>query len=229
MRVYIWSTRTGKALEEYRAQPVGVELPHESEIAKSFGDAPDGFRLEGGGLSPDASRLIVLGRDVRVFDIATGKQIGELPRTTGIQARPAISSDNVFTLALASLREPPEAAQLPPGATVVRQQSVELRQLSDGKLVSTIAVDEGGSAAAVFSDDGRRAAICVGHKAPRVLVLSVPELKEIARIGELAGRPQAVAFSHSGKMLAVSNSDTTVVVYDLEKVTMQQQKPTKRE
>jgi len=77
---------------------------------------------------------------------------------------------------------------------------------------------EGGAGTATFSHDGRQAAITIGDDEPRVLILSVPELKEVARIVGMRGRPRAVEFSPSGKRLAVSNADTTVVVYDLEKL-----------
>ena len=77
---------------------------------------------------------------------------------------------------------------------------------------------EGGVGVAAFSPDGRQAAITIDDDHPRVLILSVPELKELGRIEGLRGRASAVEFSRSGKRLAVSNADTTIVVYDLEKL-----------
>jgi hypothetical protein len=43
-------------------------------------------------------------------------------------------------------------------------------------------------------------------------------MKVTARTGALPARPRALRFSHSGKRLAVSTSDTTTVVYDIEKL-----------
>jgi WD40 repeat protein len=217
MRVYVWDVPTGKALIEYRAQPIGLKLPHASETSEPFGGGDGVFHLDAGALSPDASRLLVLGRDSRLFDVFTRQQIGQFERMVGIHGRPAISPDNQFTLALSQGRESPSVRNAATGSTTV-QYSVELRKLVDGELVAAIDAGRGGSAAAAFSHDGRKAAISVGNDDPAVLILSVPELNELARIEGLPGRANAVEFSRSGKRLAVSNADTTIVVYDLEKL-----------
>jgi WD40 repeat protein len=217
MHVNTWDVRTGKAVNEYRAQPSGVKLPAAGDVVDPFGAGEGVFQLDGGLVSPDASRLLVLGRDSRLFDIFTGRQIAQFDRTVGIHGRPAISPDNQFTLALSQGRESPSVRNAATGSTSV-QYSVELRKLVDGELVAAIDAGHGGSAAAAFSHDGRKAAISVGHDDARVLILSVPELKELARIEGLRGRANAVEFSRSGKRLAVADADTTVLVYDLEKL-----------
>jgi WD40 repeat protein len=86
--------------------------------------------------------------------------------------------------------------------------------LSDGKLVGELDREDGGKSAAAFSPDSRRAAITVGESDPSVVVVNIPEMTEIARIDGFRELPHALEFSHSGKLLAVSNGNTSVVVYD---------------
>jgi hypothetical protein len=52
---------------------------------------------------------------------------------------------------------------------------------------------------------------------PRIVIVKIPELTEIGRIDGLRFAPRALRFSHSGKLLAASARDTSVVIYDLEK------------
>jgi WD40 repeat protein len=82
--------------------------------------------------------------------------------------------------------------------------------------------EDGGWSAAVFSPDSRRAAIAVGKVKPRVAIVTIPEMTEIARIDDLRSAPRALEFSNSGKLLAVSNGDTSIVVYDLTRLSTRQ-------
>jgi WD40 repeat protein len=216
MRVFVWDVQTGKAINEYRAQPSGVKLPAEGASPEPFGREEGVFHLEGGMLSSDASRLLAIGRDTHIFDVATGKEIAKFERTIGMNTGLAISPDNQYTLALSWGRG--QSIPLQGGGSAFsaeKNHMVELRKFTDGELVAEMKLPEGGIGVAAFSADGRQAAITIGDDDPRVLILKVPELKEIARLEGLRGRARAVEFSRSGKRLAVSNPDTTILVYDL--------------
>jgi WD40 repeat protein len=219
MHVNVWNVATGKAISEFRAQPSGIELPRAGEAPNPFRPGGGGFPLEGGTLSADASRLLVLAANMHVFDIASGKETAVHDRTVGTHSGLAISPDNRYTVELSWGRG--RGIPLADGRTVFtreRDHLVHLRKLDNGELVAELKLPDGGAGVAAFSPDGRRVAITINDTNPRVAILSVPELKEIARIEGLPGRAHAVEFSHSGKLLAVSNADTTVVVYDLEKL-----------
>jgi WD40 repeat protein len=218
MHVNIWDVQTGKAVNEFRAQPSGVRLPNENERGDPFGADEGVFRLDGGMLSPDASRLLVRGGQTHIFDVATGKEIAKFERTEGVNTGLAVSPDNAYSIALSWGR----ARMIPlqgGGAqiTAERNHLVHLRKLADGKLVAEITLPEGGVGEAAFSPDSRLVAITIAGDKPCALILSVPELKEVALIEGLRGRAHAVEFSRSGKRLAVADADTTVLVYDLEK------------
>jgi len=225
MRVYLWDVRTGKAIEEYRAQPSGVKLPPVSAVGHDvFGGRGEGeFQLQYGAFSPDASRLWVLGRETHIFDVAGGKEIGRFDGAVGLYSGTAISPDNQYTLALS--RRTGRQIKLAGGGVAFSAEKdylVELRKLADGELVTELLLSAGGGGEATFSPDGRRAAIAIGNDAAVVFVLSVPELQEVARIEGLHGQPRAIQLSHSGKRLSVSNADTTITVYDLDKLARSQ-------
>jgi WD40 repeat protein len=219
MHVNTWDVRTGKAVNEYRAQPSGVKLPAAGEAVDPFGGGEGVFQLDGGLISPDASRLLVRGGQTHIFDVATGKEVAKFERTVGVNIGLAISPDNQYTITSSwgqARRIPLQGG----GAhiTAERDHLVHLRKLADGTLVTETKLAGGGIGEAAFSPDSRRAAITIADDKPRVLILSVPELKEIARLAGLRGRANALEFSRSGKRLAVTDADTTVLVYDLEKL-----------
>jgi WD40 repeat protein len=220
MHVNTWDVRTGKAVNEYRAQPSGVKLPAESDVGRDLFGAADGlFQLDGGLISPDASRLLVRGGHMHIFDVATGKEVARFDRTVGVNIGLAISPDNQYTITSSwgqARRIPLQGG----GAhiTAERDHLVHLRKLADGTLITETKLPGGGIGEAAFSPDSRRTAITIADDNPRVLILSVPELKEIASIAGLRGRANALEFSRSGKRLAVTDADTTVLVYDLEKL-----------
>ena len=93
-----------------------------------------------------------------------------------------------------------------------------MRRLADGKLATALDGAEGGTAAAAFSYDSSQAAIGIGRYDSHVLLLKVPNLDQVGQIDGLRGQVRAVEFSRSGKSLAVANADTSIVVYDLDKV-----------
>jgi WD40 repeat protein len=219
MRVYLWDVRTGKAIEEYRAQPSGVKLPPLSAIGHDvFGGRGEGeFQLQYGALSPDASRLWVMGRQTHIFDVAGGKEIARFDAAAGLYSGTAISPDNEYTLALSRRGRQINLVGGRAESSAEKEYLVELRKLADGKLVAEVVLTAGGGGEATFSADGKKAAIAIGNEAAVVFVLSVPELQELARIEGL-GRAGGIQLSRSGKLLAVSNADTTITVYDLDKL-----------
>jgi WD40 repeat protein/beta-lactamase regulating signal transducer with metallopeptidase domain len=216
MHLNVWEVFTGKALQEYRAQPSGEMLPDESEIGRPYGRR-DAFQVDSGLLSPDASRLLVLGRNFHIFDVATGREMAKYQRREQTHVmKMTVSPDNQYLLML-TWGYGPEIPTVDGKTTREAIQRTELRRLSSGELLAEMDREDGAwPGAAAFSPDGRRAAITVGKEEARVVIVSVPELTEISRIDGFRAQPRALEFSHSGKLLAVANGDSSVVVYDLE-------------
>jgi WD40 repeat protein/beta-lactamase regulating signal transducer with metallopeptidase domain len=194
--------------------PTGIidEVLRAGGARDPFGAPGDSLRLEDGLFSPDASRLVVLLKAVHVFDVDSRREILTFERAAGdSNLDMAISPNNEYLLSAWWTRAKPIRG---PDA-----RRLELRRLADGKVLSEIRLAPGRWGTVAFSHDSRRAAVTVGYDQDcQVLILNVPELKEIGRIEGIRGCPRAIEFSNSGRRLAVSTADTSTVVFDLEKV-----------
>ncbi|MEX2139112.1 MAG: M56 family metallopeptidase [Pirellulales bacterium] len=226
MRVRVWDVKTGKALQEYRPQPSGVKLPPENQANDPFGrGGRDVFRFDDGVLSPDASLLFIQAAENRVFDVATGKELAKFAGPQGFNRDPAISRDNQYVLSTTTTR----GRQIPSAdgrnqLILEWHHTLELRKLADGQLVTAKTLPNGWVRSAVaFSPDGRQAAIAVDDDKPYVLIVDIPDLREVGRLTDLGGRPSEIEFSGSGKRLAISNYDGTISVFDLEKHAQEKQ------
>jgi WD40 repeat protein len=222
MYVRVWDVRTGKKLQEYEAKPVAAQI---DDRRKKFGvESALGSQLglRAGVFSQDATRLVIGLKAMHVFDVGSGRELlrFDYPKTS-ILWHLAVSSDNAYALLVGFGYEYEES---PTGGEPVRKtiHRAELRQLSDGKLIGELDREDGGESAAAFSPDSRRAAITVGKDHPRVVIVKIPEMTEVGQIDGFRESPRALEFSHSGKLLAVSSGDTSVVVYDLAKLPTRQ-------
>ncbi|MEX2142263.1 MAG: M56 family metallopeptidase [Pirellulales bacterium] len=234
MRLAVYDVTTGKPVANHLLKPTGVKV--DEGAADPFGGGRgDPFRgggrlnLECGILSPDASRLAValVARDAlaneprwttHVFDVESGREVVHFERAARSRVSGMeISPDNQYVL-LIGQQEGDEIILADGKTTRPAIHRAELRNLAEGKLVGALDRDDGGWARAAFSPDSRRLAIPIGRAEPRVVIVEVPRMTEIARIEEFRAPPRAFEFSHSAKLLAVSNGDTSVVVYDLDKL-----------
>ena len=230
MRLAIYDVTTGKTIANHRLKPTGVAVPKDGAVADPF--APPGpgdpfgggewLSLDCGLFSPDGSRLLIGANAMHLFDAQTGREILKFDRwQRGPVHKVAISPDNQYALLVGW----GYGDEIPTADGKTTRQAVhgaQLRTLSDGKLAGAMRREDGGWSAAAFSPDSRRAAIAVGKEKPRVAIVKIPELTEIARIDDLRSGPRALEFSNSGKLLAVSNGDTSIVVYDLTRLSTRQ-------
>jgi WD40 repeat protein len=231
MRLSVYDVTTGKPVANHSLKPTGVKVDEggDDPFGGGRGDTFGGgqLNLECGILSPDASRLAVaLGTSdasgprwtTHIFDVESGREMVHFERPEQSQlSGMAISPDNQYLL-LIGQQEGDEIILADGKKTRPAIHRAELRNLADGKLVGELDREDGGWARAAFSPDGRRLAIPIGSAKPRVVIVEVPRMTEITRIEDFRASPRAFEFSNSGKLLAVSNSDTSVVVYDLDKL-----------
>jgi WD40 repeat protein len=209
MRLYIWDVSTGKAVQESRLQPAGIDFDFDS-VRRGEPNAGIDAGLWGGLFSADARTLLVALNDVRCFAVRTGEELPRIDLKCNPGVRIATSTDGRYLLTAIWGIE-----RLPNGQRQAKKHPVELRHLADGKLVKQIDVDGGGAGPVAFAPDTRLVAATVVDERNRIELRKVPDLSEVARI-ELPSRAYAVEFSHSGKLLAASLSDSTVLVWDLE-------------
>jgi WD40 repeat protein len=216
LHVRLWDVGTGVARADYRLQPAGIIIP-DKPGADPFREGP---RIYGGLFSPDASRfLLQLGDTTYVFETLTGKELTKLTGAARHSPGIAVSPDNQLLLSHdAGKRREVALAGGGVAAKSADEHPVRLTSLADGKTVQEIALPGSGFGPVAFSPDGRRAAVAWSgavESEPRVLLLSVPELKEISALAGLDGRPRALEFSHSGKSVAVSTEGSSVLVWDV--------------
>ncbi len=205
MRVYVWDVATGKAAQEFRIQPTGMNLDFDS-----LGRGEPGAGLWGGCFSADLSTLIVLFNDARRFSVRSGEELPKLDLKSGPGTGIAVSSDNRYLLETTW-----GVISYSNGQRLAAKHPIELRSLTDGKPVVRVEVDGGNSGPVAFSPDGQLVAVTTIDDHPHIELRKTPDLSEVARI-DLPTRAHAVEFSHSGKLLAVSVADSTVLVWDLD-------------
>jgi WD40 repeat protein len=181
----VWELKSGRRLQ--RLQVPGQE-PH------SFCFSPDGKLL--------ASRHT--GGEIVVWSCATGQKVKQLqtpgediaPPSSGvIGARAALTwSPDGAVLATAQTRRPRGGGAIPPGAVV------SLWNIAEGKLLERTIAFEDYCLGLTFSPDGKRLVL----QGDRALVIAETATGKILR--RLSVQRPGVAFSKSGKLLAVTDS-----------------------
>jgi len=217
MQIHVWDVATGKAVQDFLAQPAGVQVP---DLAKpgGAGGIQDLMRMNMSGvISPDASQAIVfLIGNGYVFDTASGKELSKFDHQNGSGDSAEVSPDSKFLLCSTWGRG--QQVQLAGGGVSsmpATNHSVELRNLADGAVVAKLDMDGQGSGPSAFSPDGRLVALTSVDKQCRCELRKVPGLEQ-ASVIDLPSRPSAVEFSRSGKLLATSVADGTILVWELD-------------
>jgi WD40 repeat protein/beta-lactamase regulating signal transducer with metallopeptidase domain len=219
MDVYLWDVGMGKAVQAFVARPAGLKAGQNAEGRHPPFTGPDSStQLSAARFSADASFLILALDGVRRFSVPTGEELPKIECPPGRASRIALSFDNRYLLWTDF--GPYEQVRLPDGSSrqkPPKNHPVELRSLADGKTITRIEPAGRWANAVAFSPDGSRVAMAVIDDPPRITLNSVPDLTEVGRI-ELPSRTDAIEFSHSGKLLAASFTDSTVLVWDLEQL-----------
>jgi WD40 repeat protein len=215
MQVRLWDVATGKPAQEYRAQPQGVTLDANAKNG-NVADPRSMMRLTGGCFSPDASTLMVVMDRIYRFSVATGEELPKIESGGGVFSIVASSPDNRYGLVTSHGQQP--QILLPDGRVSSQPATthpVELWSLEDNKILSRY--ESAGSFAdrVAFSRDGSRVAMAVVGDRPRVEIRTVPELADAGQF-DLPSRAGGVEYSASGKLLATSIADGTVLIWDLE-------------
>jgi WD40 repeat protein len=216
MRVYVWDVATGKAVNEFLARPAGLNVEHDELDNPPFSGDLGGPQLSCASFSKDGG-VLYLGLDgIRRFSVPTNKELPKVEVPTGSFSVFAVSPDNGYVFW--NQNGKPQRVPLPEGngsRMVFKSHPVQLRSLSDGKIVTQLDLPGQWADAIAFAPDSRTIAMAVIDDPFRIELRRIPDLSVVARI-ELLSRAWAVEFSHSGKLLAASLSDSTVLVWDLD-------------
>ena len=137
----------------------------------------------------------------------------------GFVAGTAISPDNKYLLTSTyGQGEEFELVDGRPHRTAAVNHPLRLTNLDSGEPVADVKFPGRGSSQVAFSPDGRHAAIAVIGDEPAIYIVSIPSLEIIRRTETLSGPPRGLAYSRSGKRLAASIADTTILVWDVDQL-----------
>jgi RNA polymerase sigma factor (sigma-70 family) len=210
-----FDTLTGKLKSEH------------SFIPKEFLDKEDPqvrMKIEFGGidpfyadLGPDGKTLVLAkGKDVFAYAADTGKERFKVEADPQRVDKLALSADGKW-LATAGPGDERGKVPGPGGSEVWPPHQVVIRDMGTAAIVARFRFPTQGTKVSVlaFTPDGRRVVTASWADAE----LRFWNAKTGAPVGtlELPYRPECVAFSPDGKLLAVGFLDTTALVYDVDK------------
>ena len=220
MRMVRWDVATGKALEE-SAPGAGGGL-HSSAADNPFEGPGAGPRIDNAWFSTDLQTLLLVGNGpqttVRRFAVESGKEMPQINRPSTFSTRAALLPDNLHLLIAGWNRT--RVINLPGGIEKPLPPTtypVEVFNLPDERIIANREFVGHGADKIAYSRDGRLAAIAVVGEPPKIDLCTLPDLADAGQI-ELPSRAGAVEFSASGKLLAASVADGTILVWDLQHI-----------
>jgi RNA polymerase sigma factor (sigma-70 family) len=189
--LHLWDMATGKAVRSFALE--GGEDGVTLVTAPTF--APDGRAV-----AAVAWKNVFLGvgePKVRLWDMATGEEVGPLAGQPEWLTTPVFSPDGKTLAALAG-----DVKRTP-----------RLWEVATGKERPLPLKDPGDVCALAFTPDGKFLATADG--AQTICVWDVPTGAEVRRFRGHRGRVCALAFSPDGKALASGSGDTTALIWDV--------------
>jgi WD40 repeat protein len=216
--ITIWDIVTGKELQSFK----------EAKTFAGYSGVPR--------LSVDNKTLIIAGRDVVGFDIATSNELykwrmARLPSSTRLMmtdagGKPAVQEAPSAWRALAISSDGAVAGGILWGDDFGSRRTENRIVLCDGKTGRILGrMDDSGKAtsgyeAVSFSPDGR---LFVTTDNTVVYLWEVATRKEVRRLEGHRGDVRSVSFSLNGRRLATSSGDSTCLIWDVGRVVDAQQ------
>jgi RNA polymerase sigma factor (sigma-70 family) len=203
MRLCKWNITTGKPVHEHVLHPKDAKPTEHGRLLGTF--------------SLDAKTLVLaMQTHFHVFDVATGKDLYQIPNEGGSVVSQAISPDS--RLFLASAWSKPTLTKLPNGnmqSSSGRNHPISLWELSTRQLRKQVMLPDGGAGPVAISPDNRFFAAALGEPDRRIRIWDMANGNEIAAIQGFRGSVTALAFTPDGERLISGMDDTTVLLWDL--------------
>jgi WD40 repeat protein len=209
-----WDVATGKAVLEHALRPHGVEVPDGDDDEHALEKR---FALGEGAFAPEGQTFVLAaGNEFHVFDVASGKDLRQIPNEGSHERSLAISPDG--TRLLASAWGKSVRTKLSDGRvhfSVAKDHPVCLWDLATGQLQRRTMLPEGGAGPVAFSADGRRYATACGAPDQRIQVWDTATGRELRTFRGLDSRVGALAFTPDGRRLISGMDNSTALVWDL--------------
>ena len=220
MRMVRWDVATGKALQEFETGSNGGV--HNSPGENPFELPGARPRIDSAIFSTNLQILLMVGSGpqtaIRRYSAESGKEMPQINRPSRFRTRAVLLPDNQHLLIAGW--NPTRVINLPGGIEKPLPPTtypVEVFNLPDERIVANREFVGHGADRVAYSLDGRLAAIAVVGDHPKIDLCTIPNLADAAQI-ELPSRAGAVEFSASGKLLAASVADGTILVWDLQRI-----------
>jgi WD40 repeat protein len=220
----VWDVRTGKALSEVRIRPSGREIKESDEDDTGAGRHEENFDL-GVNLAElvhGAQRLLIsfdYGRVVYVFDVPSGKELRKLESEEFQDISLLAVSPNGKLLLTIGRKT---TLKLKDGVRplAAQNQSILLRELQTGRIIWKQDLPTIGPGAVTFSSDGKQMAASLPRTSNEIRVWDVETHEELARIKDVPGITwsRSLAFSPDGKWLGCGQRNTSVLIWDLQRL-----------
>lgn len=231
LRICRWSTRTGKPVKTLRLEPRGLQITSQrggrsatapAALTNEFDREDFMHAIDARTFAPDAEHVVLAGRAQEpsywVFDTATGTQQSQrvLPfRAAAVRVSPdgqRIAFGGHGKLKRSEKNSPTYNTEDAAGLTVVNFET------GDTLWSSTVAATVCGPVQ--FSADGQwlAAVLSSSTDGPSVRLYEATTGKEVHSIDDTSPvrTPNSMVFSPDGKSFAVGQSDSTVLIWNLE-------------
>jgi WD40 repeat protein len=214
----VWDVATGKAVQEHRIRPSGVEVPGEDD------DSSPGNRrkmmflsLDGSAFTGDGKRFILASNGaLHVFDVDTGKEVQTIKTEQRNMDHLIVSPDSKRLLASGWGKQ--IQTRLPDGRmriSTAKEHPLDLYDLETGKCLHRITLPRAISGPLAFSADGKTFAAASSDPAGAIRFWDTTSAREKPSITGFHGRVTALTFTADGRRLVSAMEDTTTLIWDL--------------
>lgn len=222
-------TATGKALAEHDIRPSDVKIESGPDgrplpdLGDPFAEGKGGFQFDQVVLTAGGSHLLIGGRTtskIYLFDCETGRETAIFKTENPLQGL-AVSPDGSL-IATFEDDNPPQEGQPGPRR---RSSTLRLRDIASQKIVREVKLPGGYAYRMAFSNDGKLLSLTTSQidmktysQRTRLSVLNVETLKEVAGMDVEPNSIRTMAFAHGGTILGTGYADSSVLLWDLEKL-----------
>jgi len=222
-------TATGKTLAEHNIRPSDVKIESGPDgrplpdLGDPFAEGRGGFEFDQVLLTAGGTHLLIGGRTtskIYIFDGETGRETAAFKTKSPLQGF-AVSPDGSL-IATFEDDSPPQQGQPGPRR---RSSTLRLRDVASQKIVREVTLPGGYAYRVAFSNDGKLISFTTSQidlktysQRTRLSVLDVETLKEVAGMEVEPNSIRTMAFAHGGAILGTGYADSSVLLWDLEKL-----------